>query len=166
MEDPPSYDDTSPWHWIDTPQSEVRVVQGRYRFDSPELQDVPPNQRPLLTSDSVAYGNLDADQADEAAVSLTYHTGGTQNWSYVYVYKMVRGRSQLLGILKSGSRADGGLYRAAIEHGLLVLDFGDTQRRIADCCSEGYIRVRYRWKDGAFVEDGPRERGDIDLEHH
>jgi hypothetical protein len=50
-----------------------------------------------------------------------------------------------------------------VRDGLLVADFADSEKRIGDCCSEGYIRVRYRWQGGAFVEEGNREYGKIDL---
>jgi hypothetical protein len=59
----------------------------------------------------------------------------------------------LLARLESGSRADGGLLKVAIEQRTLILDFADTEKRAGDCCSEGYIRVKYRLKDGRFVED-------------
>jgi hypothetical protein len=78
------------------------------------------------------------------------------------------------GVLNAGPQpllymgGHGGLINGYMENGLLVLDFADTQRRIADCCSGAYIRVRYRWTKGQFVEEGPRERGDLkptDLKH-
>jgi hypothetical protein len=82
---------------------------------------------------------------------------------YLYIYRESSTGPKLLGILKAGSRADGGLFRTAIRQGLLVLDFADAERRVGDCCSEGYIRVCYRWRNGSFNEEGPRERGDIKM---
>lgn len=82
------------------------------------------------------------------------------------MYKLDHGVPRLLGRLESGSRADGGLVKTAIRNRLLVLDFADAERRVGDCCSEGFIRVRYRWRQGHFVETGPRERGDLKLEVH
>lgn len=45
----------------------------------------------------------------------------------------------------------------------MTVDFADPEKRIGDCCSDGYIRARYRWQDGHFVEEGQRERGKIYL---
>jgi hypothetical protein len=115
---------------------------------------------------SVTYGDLDGDQSEVAAVALNYSGGGTANWDYLYVYKLEKGVPRLRGWLESGSRADGGLVGVTIQNGQLILDFADSERRIADCCSEGYIRVRYVWKERRFVETGARERGDLNLEIH
>lgn len=152
------------WNWLDSlPDKHIRVVDGLHHFYS-RTQD--PDERrysPLLSVDSVTYGDLDGDGKEEAIVALTYHTGGTANWSYVYVYKLERRLTKLLARMQTGSRADGGLLRAFVRENLLVIDFSDTEKRIADCCSEGYVRVRYRWQNGAFVEEGTRERGKLDL---
>jgi hypothetical protein len=111
----------------------------------------------------VTYGDIDGDGAEEAAVHLNYSTGGTANWDYLYVYKLEHGRPKLMERLESGSRVSGGLVRSAIEKEILILDFADPERSAGDCCSEGYIRVHYRWQDGRFVETGARERGDLEL---
>ena len=166
MGDSPSYG-PSPWHWLKSlPESKIQVVNGIYHFYEPD-QSRPERERASLVSvDAVTYGDLNADGTEDAAVHLNYSTGGTQNWDYLYIYRLVDGHPELMGILKAGSRADGGLYRTAIENALLVLDFADAERRAGDCCSEGYIRVRYRWRNRAFVEEGPREHGDIHLNQH
>ncbi len=160
---PPS-DRVSPWHWINPlPESLIRVVNGMHHFYEPNQSQFERERAPLISVDSVVYGDLDGDGTEEAAVHLNYSTGGTENWDYLYVYRLVRGHSKLMGILESGSRGYGGLGRTAIQDGLLVLDFADPDRRVGDCCSEGYIRIRYHWRNRAFVEEGPRERGDLPL---
>jgi hypothetical protein len=150
--------------WIDPPpQSHIRAVRGIHHFYSPGQEEYEREHAPLISVDSVTYGDLDGDGMEEAAVHLNYSTGGTQNWDFLYIYKLSRGRPRLLAILESGSRGSGGLVRTSIKAGLLVLDFADAERRVGDCCSEGYIRIRYRWHDGSFAEEGPRESGDLPL---
>ncbi len=144
------------WKWIGPADSTVKLVNGRRDFDEPGL----PRDGAYLMLKSVAYGDIDGDGAEEAAVDLLYGTGGTANWHYLYVYAVEHGKPRVLAWLQSGSRADGGLLRAAIRNRTLVLEFTDTDRRIADCCSEGYIRVTYQWRRTRFVEAG-RERGDL-----
>jgi hypothetical protein len=160
---PPS--DLEPlWHWLDRiPEPRISLVNGLHHFYKPSQSQFERDHAPLLRMVSVTYGDLDADGAGEAAVHLNYTEGGTSNWDYLYVYKMVHSQPKVMSILEGGSRAYGGLTRAAIQNGLLVLDFADPDRRVGDCCSEGYIRARYRWTNGKFVENGPRERGNLDL---
>jgi hypothetical protein len=142
------------WKWLEgKPSSTLRVTEGRHDFS--------PDGYVLVRS--VTYGDLDGDGRDEVAVDLLFGTGGTANWHYLYVFTLLNGSPTLLGRLQSGSRADGGLVKVAIEHNTLLLDFADTRRRVADCCSEGYVRVTYRWRSGRFVEVGTRVSGDLDI---
>lgn len=160
---PPS-DWNSLWHWLKRiPEPRVRLTNGVHRFYEPSQSQIEREPASILSMDSVAYGDLDGDGMEEAAVHLNYTQGGTSNWDYLYAYKLVHSQLKVTSILKGGSRAYGGLIRATIHNGLLVLDFNDPDRSVGDCCSEGYIRVRYRWASGKFVEDGPRERGNLDL---
>lgn len=147
------------WKWLEgKPKSSIRMKAGRYNFSSSE-----PFADGYLMIRSVTYGDLNGDSRDEAAVDLLCSTGGTANWHYLYVFTLANGSPTLLGRLQSGSRAYGGLLKVAIEQNMLVLDFADGDRRVGDCCSEGYIRVRYRWQAGRFVEVGSRVSGDLDI---
>jgi hypothetical protein len=149
----------STWNWLVQGQnSAVRLVDGVHSFSE---SSQPESGEPYVMLSSVTYGDLTGDGRDEAAVDLVYGTGGTANWHYLYVYTIANRAPKLLGVLRSGSRADGGLVRIAIEKRLLVLDFQDTDRRTADCCSEGWIRVAYRWQGTHFAETGSRSHGDL-----
>ena len=153
------------YQWISPlPHSHIRTENGLHRFYEylADPQDALEREHaPVLSVDSAVYGDLDGGGTEQAAVHLNYGTGGTQNWDFLYIFKRTSNRTQLIAVLESGSRAYGGLVRSSIEKGLLVLDFADAERRTGDCCSEGFIRVRYRDRNGAFVEEGPRTRGDL-----
>jgi len=154
---------TTYWHWIrSAPRLTIIVVDGRYTFS--DLDDADGGPLPTIFFKSVTYGDLVGDGSELAAVRLNYSTGGTNNWDYLYVYKLEHGTPKLCAWLQSGSRAYGGLVRVSIENRLLKLDFLDAARRVGDCCSEGFIRVNYRWRHGEFVETGARERGDLKLD--
>ena len=147
------------WQWLPPSRnSDIRLLNGIHRFQVP---GAPVLGSPYLMFWSVAFGDLTGDGRDEAAVDLIYSSGGTANWHYLYIYTAADGSPKLLGILRSGSRADGGLVRATIQRRLLVLDFADTNRRMADCCSKGWVRVAYRWQDSHFAESGSRTYGDL-----
>jgi len=165
MEDGPAADYTDaaarPYVWLNpVPQLRTRVIKGMHHFYVSGEDPDEHSHDPLVSVDDVTYGDLDSDRIEEAAVHLNCSSGGTANWDFLYVYKLTDGHLKLFGILGAGSRAYGGLGRVAISGGFLILDFNDPDRRQGDCCSEGYIRVRFRWQNGHFVEEGPRERGD------
>lgn len=155
----------STWKWLrSAPDQYFRTVNGIHHFFLPDEDSYARQHAPLISVDSVSYGDLDGDGIEEAIVALNYSTGGTANWDYLYVYKLRRGQPKLLARMQTGSRADGGLVRAFVHENLLIVDFADSEKRVGDCCSEGYIRVSYRWRDGAFVEEGQREHGKVDLQ--
>lgn len=140
-----------------------RAVRGIHHFYHPGQGSYERERAPLISVDSVTYGDLDSDGVEEAVVALNYSGGGTANWDYLYVYKLENGQAALLARMETGSRGYGGLVKASIRDGLLIVDFADEERHVGDCCSEGYIRVRYRWQKGRFIEEGARERGDLEL---
>jgi hypothetical protein len=151
-------DNHTTWFWTQLPtETKVRLKNGQHRFTVPKESAVAPTLRYW----SVEYGRLGGAGAEVAAVAVNYSPGGTMNWDYLYVYELTGNRLKLLGRLRSGSRAWGGLLRASFDQGALVLDFADADKRSGDCCSDGYIRVRYRWHDGHFREEGPRGKGDL-----
>jgi hypothetical protein len=159
-DDPVPLDTT--WRWLDSsPESEIKVVDGTYRFDDED--DLGEGPVPFLSVVSVTYGDLTGDGTEQAAVELNYSTGGTNNWDYLYVYKLRKGRPLLLGRLQSGNRGYGGLIKVTVARGMLFTDFADKDQLRGECCSAGYIRVRYQWRQGRFVEFGTREYGDMEL---
>lgn len=148
------------WRWITRiAPTKVKLSNGTHSFQTDS-----PYQIPMLRMTSVTYGKLAGENGEVAAVALNYTGGGTANWDYLYIYKLDKGAPLLLALMESGSRAYGGLVKVQIESGLLVLDFADGKRSVGDCCSEGYVRVRYAWKNGQFTESGPREKGDLELD--
>ena len=147
----------SSWNWLGAiPRPRVRLHNGNFTFDPSD-----PPRSDYLQLGSVTFGDLDGEGQDEAAVDLYYGTGGTAGWHYLYIFKAASGTAAPIGILKSGSRADGGLANVRIRRGLLILDFADGDRRKGDCCSRGIIRVNYRLQGGRFIETGARQKDSI-----
>lgn len=107
-----------------------------------------------LTFESVNYGALTGIESPVAAVVLTYHTGGTAHWQYVYLLTLESGKPRLLAWLRAGSRADQGLRNFSITAGNLVLVVNDPDKRQGDCCSAGTITSRYRWSGTSFAAVG------------
>jgi hypothetical protein len=138
-------------------RSTVRLVNGRYDFEK-ETNSTGPS----IILDKVAYGYLTSDKQLDAAVVLTYHSGGTANGSYGYIFGLGSGSPKLLGWFRAGSRADSGLYDLSLRPGSIVVDLLDPTRRIGDCCSEGFVRTTYEFKNGYFVQRGPQALGNVE----
>jgi len=159
--DPPVLGAPATWAWLhEEPGTSAHLRDGKHDFSDSETPEG--TYRGVhLTFSSVTYGDLNGDGQDDAAVDLLFSTDGTLNWHYLYVFTLKKRLPTLLARLRSGSRADGGLYGVRIDRGSLVLDFADANRRMGDCCSEGYVRTRYRYQNGVFVETSKREFGDV-----
>lgn len=139
-------------------KSTVTLVNGRHDFDQ-----VDPSKGPSLILDRVKYGCLTSSKQLDAVVVLGYHTGGTAYWYYVYAFSLEKNSPKLVGWLRAGSRAESGLYRIEVSYRRLTLDLFDPERRVAECCSEGFVRTKYDYMDGRLVESGPRAYGNVDV---
>lgn len=143
------------WSWLPGKAATgVHLNAGQYEFTGPSFVA-------LVSFSSVTYGDLDGDGHDEAAVDLYCSTGGTANWHYLYVFTLANGTPRLMARLESGSRHDGGLVKIAVEQQTLILEFEDPNRFGPACCSDGYVRMKYRWQGGRFVETDAPEHGDL-----
>jgi hypothetical protein len=138
---------TEEWELVD-PAKIIPLSNGKHDF----------SDGGYLYLDSVVHGDLDNDSVEEAAVVVHFGTGGTQGWEYVYVFRAKGEAPELIARFVSGTRADGGLAKADISAGKLVLDLQDSERRTADCCSLGFVRRTYQLQSGAFTEIGERTR--------
>jgi len=133
--------------WMDTKSAIwVKLVNGVLEFAK---------GGPSITLDRVQYGYLTMRPQLDAMVVLDYHTGGSANWNFIYGFDLSSGSPKLLGWLETGSRAEAGLYRLFVANGGFVLDVNDPAERQANCCSAGFIRTTYEWKDGKFVSGQP-----------
>jgi hypothetical protein len=138
-------------------QNTVALVNGRYDFDKAK-----PSAGPSVILDRVLYGYLTSATQLDAVVVLGYHTGGTANWKYVYAFSLASDQPRLIGWFGAGSRADSGLYNVEVGNRSLTVDLLDSARRIADCCSAGFVRTYYDFREGHFVQRGPPEFGAVE----
>ena len=136
----PPEDLNQPWHWFTSkPDGHFRAVNGVHHFNLRDQDSYVREHSPLVSVDSVTYGDLDGDGVEEAVVALNYSTGGTANWDYLYVYKLESGQPRLLARMETGSRGYGGLVRAFVRNQLLIVDFARSEeRRVGKEC-------RSRW---------------------
>jgi hypothetical protein len=136
----------------------VTLVNGRYDFDRAN-----PSAGPSLILDRVLYGYLTSPKQLDAVAVLGYHTGGTAHWDYVYAFSLESDSPKLVGWFRAGSRADSGLYQLQVTNRALIVDLLDPERRVGDCCSEGFVRSTYDFKNGYFVRRDAQEFWNIEV---
>jgi hypothetical protein len=137
----------STWRWREVSylNRSIKVQLGRHDFEGDEIPS------PALTVDDVLWGDLDGDGKPEAAVTLTYFSGGTAHWDFLYVFRIENDKRKLIAFLQGGSRGSGGIQDVRIANERLIVEFADPERMSGDCCSEGFVRETYRWKESRFV---------------
>jgi hypothetical protein len=146
--------------WMTLPErAKVTLKNGRYVFDSDGCHGLP-GKCPLLALDTIQYGKFLGIPHETAVVEMTYHTGGTATWQYLYILTVESGKPRVIAWLESGSRADQGLTKVQIDRGDLLLEVNDPEKRQGDCCSTGFIRYRFRWYDASFRKVGNPVFGD------
>jgi uncharacterized protein YecT (DUF1311 family) len=138
------------------PETEtVTLTKGSYVVPDDEVED--PLFRASVNFDSVRYGALTGIVSSVAVVVLTYHSGGTATWDYVYFFASGPGKPRLLAWLRTGSRAYQGLRDVSLRDGDLFLVVANPEQRKGDCCSAGSITSRYRWSRDSFSTIGKAE---------
>jgi len=139
-----------------------RLVNGREQEDEKSGESGTESGRFAgFSFDSVQYADVTGDGEDDAIVVLAYHTGGTQQSDYIYIYSWENGAPTLRAYCFTGDRANSGLYRVFAEQGNLVVDLFDPQKASADCCSSGYVQTKYRWNKNRFIILGKPTRGAV-----
>lgn len=127
----------------------ITLKNGKYEVDSPVGRDwVRVDLR------FVSYGDVTGDGQEEALVALRIGSGGTQEWSTLFVYAWDGSHARLIDAFWTGDRANEGLHRVYAEEGRLVTEIYDAATAVGDCCASGILRVRSRWSGRNFVEVG------------
>lgn len=103
---------------------------------------------------NIVYGDLNGDKAEEAVILSVCNTGGTGNFTEGFVYSMKRGKPTLAARIAGGDRADGGLRKAWIEKGLLVIEANDSGQARGACCPGGTITQKVRLSGNKLLNVG------------
>ncbi len=109
----------------------------------------------------IAYGDLNGDGKDEAVVLSVCNTGGTGNFTEAYIYTLRDGKPARLVTLEGGDRADGGLRKAEIKDGVLVVESNDPGEFGGACCPEVVVTRRYKLKGSNLEETGDPDKRDL-----
>jgi len=115
---------------------------------------------------SAQFADVTGEGKEDAIVVLHFDTGGTQQTDYVYIYSFKAGKPKLLAYCHTGDRAYSGLFKVYGESGKIVFELLDPKKAIGDCCSTGFIRTRYKWKNGIFMPNGVRQFGKVKIKEY
>jgi hypothetical protein len=154
--DPPDWPDHLTWQNM-SERDHVQLTKGLCTLDTEAEKEGRPFSG--LTFEEAQYADVTGDGQIDAIVLLRYDTGGTQYYYYVYIYRFAAGKPKLLAYFQSGDRAHSGLYRVYGEGGKLVVELFDPKKESGDCCSTGFVRTRYQWRNGKFEAVGAQEFG-------
>lgn len=103
---------------------------------------------------NIIYGDLNANKTEEAVILSVCNTGGTGNFTEGFVFSMKRGKPTLVARIPGGDRADGGLRKAWIEKGLLVIEANDSEQARGACCPGGTITQKVRLSGNKLLNVG------------
>ena len=109
----------------------------------------------------ISYGDLNGDGKDEAVILTVCNTGGTGNFSEGFVYTMKAGTALMIADIPGGDRAEGGLRRAWVENGLLLVDANEATEDSGACCPQAAVITKYRVAAGKLAQVGEPEHRDL-----
>jgi len=142
-------------HCISEKPSNVTVKDGEF---SEEKQQDGYVDRFYFNVFDVSFGDLNADGHEEAMVLTVCNTGGTGNFSEGFIYTLRSGSPVLSARIPGGDRADGGLRKAFVEDGLLVVNSNDPGEDGGACCPQVIVTTKYRMSGDRIAKVGNETR--------
>ncbi len=138
--------------------TKVTVKNGEY---SKETKEEDYTDRFYFNIFDVTYGDVDADNKEDAIILSNCNTGGTGQFSEGFVYTLKAGKPALLARFEGGDRAYGGLRGAKVENGLLVVERNDVGEAGGACCPEFSITTKYKWNGKELQTSGAEVRKEL-----
>jgi hypothetical protein len=135
------------FRWLTGFDATVRLQDGAHTFGS---LDECGRSCPRLVLTSIQYVYVNGDAVADAIITLTYETGGTGHWEYVYLYSVENGSPKLLAAFQTGSRIGHGLHRVYVGNGDLIIELNEPDENKGECCATWRTRTEYRWHNDHF----------------
>lgn len=123
-------------------ERKITVKDGKF-IGEKKIDDY--TERIFFSIFDLAFGDLDGDKVDEAVILSVCNTGGTGNFSEAYIYKLENGKPVKKMTMSGGDRAYGGLRKARIKNGLLIIESSDPGEYGGNCCAELVVTNTYRF---------------------
>jgi len=81
--------------WLNSFKASILLRDGEHIFSEGDQCE---RMCPLLTVQQITYEDVNKDGRQDAIVTLSYHSGGTAHWNYVYIYTLDDGTPKLLAV--------------------------------------------------------------------
>jgi hypothetical protein len=133
----------------------ITVKKGEYSLNKSDYDQL------YFSVTDLTYGDLDGDQNEEAIVLTVCNTGGTGQFSEGFVYGLKDTKPELLARIEGGDRADGGLRKAKVENGLLVVERNGAGETGGACCPEFVVTSKYKLEGKNLKQVGGDERREL-----
>ena len=105
---------------------------------------------PEVSISEVSYTDVNDDFVQDAIVVLSYSTGGTAHWNYVYMYTTAKGALKLIAAFEAGTRIHHGLHRVYMGSGHLIVELNEPDESEGECCATWRTRTKYQWRGDRF----------------
>ncbi len=119
--------------------------------------------RPTVTlvDDLIAYGDLNGDGLNDAAVLLVENSGGSGVFTYVGAQLNQNGQPVDAGAVRLGDRVQ--IKSMAIQNGQVVLEMIIQGPNDPQCCATLKVRNTYALQDNVLAQAGSEELGNVSL---
>lgn len=141
----------------DAPET-VAVKDGEFSRETPQDGWV---DRFFFKVLEIAYGDLDSDGREEAAILTVCNTGGTGNFTEAFIYRLQGSKPALASRLAGGDRAYGGFRSLKIDKGLLIVEEYSPGENGGACCPEFILTKRYKLIRSRLVQTGAVTKRDV-----
>ena len=98
----------------------------------------------------ILYTDVNDDFVQDAVIVLSYTSGGTAHWEYVYFYTVGNGTAKLIAAFQTGTRAYHGLHRVYTGNGHLIVELNEPDESQGECCATWRTRTEYQWRNDHF----------------
>ena len=130
----------------------VTLVDGRFEGE-PSAPGAATRPVVTLVPGTVAKGDLDGDQADEAVVALARDSGGSGVFVYLALVRESRGKPENIATLSLGDRVR--VTALFIDDGKILAELVEHGPNDPMCCPTREVRREWALQDGDLIETEP-----------
>ena len=145
-------------HCAGEESEKVTVKNGEY---SKETKQDDYTDRFYFNVFDVSYGDVDADNKEDAVVLTNCNTGGTGQFTEGFVFTLKGDKPTLMDHIEGGDRAYGGLRSAKVQYGFVDVERNDVGEEGGACCPEFVVTTKYKWNGKELAKWGAETRREL-----